>query len=70
MKENSRKSKLQINQIYFREEQLSKLDPLFSPYFKPELEEPEWREYWTFLKNHKKAVAQRTIPGIFPGNSR
>lgn len=63
MKRRPHKSKLQINQIYFKEEQLSKLDPLFSPYFKPEFEEPEWREYWTFLKNHKRAVASRGYTG-------
>jgi hypothetical protein len=63
MKERPLKTKLQIHQIYFREEQLSKLEPLFSPYFKPELEEPEWREYWTFLKNHKKAIASNGYTG-------
>lgn len=59
----SNKRNLQIYQIYFRKQQLSTLDPLFIPYYKDEHEEIEWREYWTFVKNHRKAIAYRGITG-------
>lgn len=52
-----------IFQIYFRPEQENGLSPEFTPYFKTETEEIEWREYWTFLKNHQEAIASKGRTG-------
>jgi hypothetical protein len=64
MKEGKTNSDLKIYQIYFRREQLPKLNKLFIPYFKPEFEEPEWREYWTFLKNFRRAIVNKGLLGF------
>lgn len=55
--------RLNIHQIYFRPDQKQLLSPLFIPYFKPEAEEKEWREYWTFTKNAPKAMRSRGFTG-------
>lgn len=55
--------KLDIYQIYFRKDQRPNLDKEFIPYFKPESEEPEWREYWTFRKNAPKAISGKRLTG-------
>lgn len=55
---------LHIHQIYFRKDQRALLDPNFIPYFKAEFEEPEWREYWTFLKNAPKAIRKKGLTGF------
>lgn len=57
-------SKLKIYQIYFRKEQKSFLEPHLIPYFKPEFEEPEWREYWTFKKNYRKVLSSKCLTGF------
>lgn len=57
------KPPLHIHQIYFRPEQKQLLSPLFIPYFKPENEEREWREYWTFTKNAPKVIKSKGLTG-------
>jgi hypothetical protein len=57
------KAKLRIYQIYYTANQKNQLDHAFTPYFKPEDEEPEWREYWTFRKNAVQAIASKGLTG-------
>ncbi len=63
MKGMQRNQKNNIFQIYFRPEQKAGLTPEFIPYFKAENEEIEWREYWTFAKNQKTAIASNGLTG-------
>jgi hypothetical protein len=52
-----------IYQIYFKENQRANLNKEFIPYFKSENEEIEWREYWTFVKNKRHAIASKGLTG-------
>ncbi|MFZ5630142.1 MAG: hypothetical protein ACOY5B_13505 [Spirochaetota bacterium] len=64
MKAKARRSSNRIYQIYFRAEQKAGLAAEFIPYFKPEEEEKEWREYWTFQKNSRDAIASKGLTGF------
>lgn len=57
------KSKIKIFQIYFKKSQHDGLSKRFTPYFKQENEEIEWREYWTFRKNYRTAIASKGLTG-------
>lgn len=63
MKGIKRNQEDKIFQIYFRADQKANLAAEFIAYFKPENEEIEWREYWTFAKNQETAIASNGLTG-------
>jgi hypothetical protein len=55
-----------IHQIYYSEATKARLDPGFVPFWKPEHERMDWREYTTFEKLYRRApLDERVLHGAW-----